>query len=98
MHAVQDALAVGLRVVPGIFAVPEVVHLGAEVSVDPRDALLMQSQHQIGVLVAPAVECFIEAVDGGEVRIPERKVAGAYAFPAKPRFYTTRSPWPAQQV
>ena len=83
LHAPQHPLAVGCFLGPAVFPVPEVEHLGGQKAVLAPQSVMMQPQHQVRVLMPPAAEGFVEAVDGLEVTIPDAEVAAADAFPGE---------------
>src|SRR5665647_1099960 len=74
-HALHHPLAVAGCAGPAIFAVPEVENLGGQEAILAPAAMMLQPQHQVGILVAPAAEAFIEAIHRLEVTIPDAEVA-----------------------
>ena len=64
---------------------PQVQHARRIGAVLAADASVQEPHQQIGVLLAPAAEACIEAVDAIEVGAPDREIAGARALPG---------PWP----
>ena len=71
---VRQPRAVGVRM-------PQMQHAGREGAVLAPHAGMQQPDQQIGILLAPAAEARVEAIDPVEIGAPDREIAGARAFP-----------------
>ena len=60
---------------------PQVQHRSGKCSVLATNAGMQQPDQQIGILLAPAAEGGVEAVDALEIGAPYREVAGSGTFP-----------------